>query len=131
MKTGSLEFGGEDFADLARSMLEEGIPVTFTARGGSMEPAFPDGERVIISPCSPGEVAEGDIVAYTLPGGGLAIHRVIEIFDKNGKTWFRAKGDGLSLPDPASPLSRIIGKAKRFVKRAGRRRQPRRRHPRK
>ena len=131
MKTGKLEFGGEDFADLARSMLEEGIPVKFTARGGSMEPAFSDGDRVTILPCCQEEVEEGDTVAFILPCGSLAVHRVIEIFEKDNGTWFRAKGDRLSHPDSAVHISGIIGKAKRFETRECRPRRKRRRRPRK
>lgn len=78
---------------------------------GSMEPEFYRGDIVVVEKANlfglgiqefdPNDVQVGDIVVYNAEWVDEAvIHRVINITEINGSTYFVIKGDNNNVPDP-------------------------------
>lgn len=78
---------------------------------GSMEPEFYRGDIVVVEKANlfglgiqefdPNDVQVGDIVVYNAEWVDEAvIHRVINITEINGSTYFVIKGDNNDVPDP-------------------------------
>ena len=78
---------------------------------GSMEPEFYRGDIVVVEKANlfglgiqefdPNDVQVGDIVVYNAEWDDEAvIHRVINITEINGSTYFVIKGDNNDVPDP-------------------------------
>ncbi|XMB67493.1 signal peptidase I [Mycoplasmatota bacterium zrk1] len=59
---------------------------------GSMEPAIYPGDVSIIRKINRSDVVEGDVVQYWT-GDYFIIHRVIDIYEENGTTYYVTKGD--------------------------------------
>lgn len=80
--------------------------------GISMEPILSTGDLVIILPVKdPSEIHVGDVVVYKSVSGRYIIHRVINITNIGGDTYFIIKGDNNPIPDPAPvPFESIVGK---------------------
>lgn len=89
-------------------LLCDGIPVRFTAPGGSMAPAIRDGERVVVRPLD-GVPRPGEVVLVSTPQG-LRVHRVVRVATSSATTLVTTRGDALSAPDPSVPLSRVLGR---------------------
>ncbi|HAV11558.1 MAG TPA: signal peptidase I [Candidatus Moranbacteria bacterium] len=91
------------------------LPITgnlkvFTVQSGSMEPAIKTGSLIFIKP-SP-SYGIGDIVTKKVSGSKTTVtHRITEEMTKDGKTYFRTKGDANEGVDmELTPLSDVIGK---------------------
>ncbi|MEM2204175.1 MAG: signal peptidase I [Sulfolobales archaeon] len=85
--------------------------------GVSMEPILSTGDLVIIIPVKdPLEISVGDVVVYKSASGRYIIHRVINIINVGGNTYFITKGDNNLVPDPSAPglpgipFESIVGK---------------------
>ena len=74
------------FRELLRSLLKEGISVSFRAEGNSMYPAIADGDQLLIDPAGIAPNC-GDVVISDGPDG-LLVHRVIHSGDN-----LRTRGD--------------------------------------
>jgi signal peptidase I len=75
-----------------------------TTSGDSMEPAFRDGDLVLLRTNK--EYAQGDVVAYRHPEFGIVLHRIVEFNDKH----FIVKGDNNPTVDGYEPTSdEIVG----------------------
>ena len=64
------------FAEAAESLLRQGFPVRFSARGTSMGPLIRDGEQVSVEPVATESLKPGDVVLYR-SGSGVRAHRII------------------------------------------------------
>jgi signal peptidase len=76
---------------------------------GSMEPVFYRGDIVVVEKSNflgieefdPGDTKVGDIVVYDAAWfDDPVIHRVIDITQVNGKTYYKIQGDNNNAPDP-------------------------------
>jgi len=77
---------------------------------GSMYPEIKAGDAVIIKKCTPNDIVLGDVIEYKM-NGYTVIHRVIEIYQKDGEFFFITKGDNNDSKD-SIPVSedQLIGK---------------------
>lgn len=86
----------------------------FVVISGSMEPTYHVGAMVYVREVDATELVEGDVITFTLPGGAIATHRIIEVIeDEKDPTMrcFRTKGDANDDPDGNLVLPReIVGK---------------------
>lgn len=82
-----------------------------TVISGSMSPTMDVGDVAIVRQVSTDSIEPGDIVQYWKEGGGMVIHRVIDVQDQGGTRLFITKGDANTTPDaqPVDP-SQIRGK---------------------
>lgn len=77
----------------------------------SMEPAYPAGSLLIVTPVRPADVLPGDAVMFEDPGrpGRLVAHRVVDRSDEGIPT-FRTRGDANLADDPHPvPASAVRG----------------------
>ena len=95
------------FTDLCAALLRRGHHVQFRAQGASMQPNLLDGDDVLVSPASAGELRPGD-VAFVETSDGLRVHRVKQVSSESITT----RGDAGIESDPHAP--RIFGRAISF-----------------
>jgi len=79
----------------------------------SMEPTIHVNDLIVITGIDPGDIKVGDIIVFESPVNPnmLIVHRVIKIIEKNGKLYFKTKGDNNRLEDPwLIDEKEIIGK---------------------
>lgn len=103
------------------------IPVTvprffgyeiYQVLSGSMEPEIPVGSAVYVKAVSPGEIEEGDIVAF-LAGESIITHRVVKNYKVEGK--FETKGDANEEADMNRvPYEAVRGKVAFHIPELGR-----------
>ncbi|MCX8196502.1 MAG: signal peptidase I [Acidilobaceae archaeon] len=106
----------EDRQSLAALALLIALYLIFRAAGGgmaavsgrSMEPSLHSGDLVFIVRSD--SIREGDIIVFR-SGGGYVIHRVIEVYEKDGMKCYITQGDNNPFPDPGS--SRCADPARR------------------
>ena len=61
---------------------------------GSMEPQYSIGDLIIIKETPKEKIQVGDVINYTSANGIDTItHRVVEILEKDGETYYKTKGD--------------------------------------
>ncbi len=86
----------------------------FVVISGSMEPTYHVGAMVYVREADATELVEGDVITFTLHGGAVATHRIIEVIEDEENPalrCFRTKGDANDDPDGNLVLPReIIGK---------------------
>ncbi len=68
----------------------------------SMAPALEPYDIVVVHRTSIGQVKVGDIIVFDafLDGVSRVVHRVVDIFDDNGRIGISTKGDNVESPDP-------------------------------
>ena len=90
------------------------IMVTTTT---SMLPVLHPNDMIIVERVSIDEIQEGDIIAFdTHLEMGIVAHRVIEVFEKDGRTLVDTKGDNNHELDPWSVTDNdLIGKVKEII----------------
>lgn len=66
---------------------------------GSMEPALKTGGVIVTKLVPLEEIKVGDIICFQLDHQIIVAHRVIRIFEREGKPWFQTKGDANEEPD--------------------------------
>lgn len=68
---------------------------------GSMEPQYSVGDLIIIKETPKEKIQVGDVINYTSANGIDTItHRVVEILEKDGETYYKTKGDNNNEEDP-------------------------------
>ena len=68
---------------------------------GSMEPKYNVGDLIIIKETPEEEIKIGDIINYISENGTDTItHRVTDIIEKDGQTYYQTKGDNNNAEDP-------------------------------
>jgi len=107
------------FRRVVGDLLGSGYAAGFRASGRSMYPAIRDGERIIVEPVAPADVAKGDILFCETPGGLLA-HRVVAVRGNGESLRFVLRGDTLRTDDGLVGPKQVLGKVV-FVERRGRR----------
>ena len=69
---------------------------------GSMEPNIKSGDLIFVKQIDGSEVKVDDVIAFFDPdgnGSSILTHRVKEIYEENGKLYFRTKGDANNAMD--------------------------------
>ena len=68
---------------------------------GSMEPQYGVGDLIIIKEVPKEEILVGSVINY-ISGNGIdtITHRVVEIIEKDGETYYKTKGDNNNAEDP-------------------------------
>ena len=64
---------------------------------GSMEPTIHTGSLVIVRPVDTYQV--GDVITFEVPGRGVFLHRIVNIADIDGETFYITQGDAVPSPD--------------------------------
>lgn len=68
---------------------------------GSMEPQYNIGDLIIIKETPKEKIQVGDVINYISENGIDTItHRVVGIFEKDGETYYKTKGDNNNGEDP-------------------------------
>lgn len=81
-------------------------------QSGSMEPEYPTGSVVYVTPAAPEELALRDVVTFRVGSHSLGTHRIIEILEEDGKTLYRTKGDANDQADGLISADDIVGKVR-------------------
>ena len=91
--------------------------LTYNIETGSMEPEVPVGSMIIVESCDPGDLAEGDIIAYSA-GESVIAHRVVSNNVLEGQ--LETKGDANEEKD-LEPVdyAQVIGKVSKVMPGAG------------
>ncbi len=80
---------------------------------GDADDCFNAGDLVFVKMAKPDDVEVGNVITFYDPdGSGTSVltHRVIEIFEKDGETFYRTKGDANQTADPTpAPAENLIG----------------------
>lgn len=83
----------------------------FNVQSGSMEPAIKKGALVIVKPIQ--NYQKGDVITVSEPANPKVslTHRIFEVKEKDGKTFYVTKGDANNTPDTEDrPKENVIGK---------------------
>lgn len=83
---------------------------------GSMEPNYPVGTLIYVTPIEEEKIEKGTVVTFRLDSGDLATHRVIRINDDHT---FVTQGDNNNVEDAAVAYSRIVGSPRFQIKKLG------------
>ena len=68
---------------------------------GSMEPEYNIGDLIVIRETTKEEIKIGDVINYISETGIDTItHRVVDIIEKDGQTYYKTKGDNNNSVDP-------------------------------
>jgi signal peptidase I len=92
-------------------VLQAGGTVAAKPSGCSMYPVIASGDRILVSP--PADLKKGDIVLYR-SGEVKICHRITGTFRKDGKRWFRTRGDSAPVDDPPVAEAQVAGKVTRI-----------------
>ena len=80
----------------------------YAVLSGSMEPAYHVGALIYVKPAQ--EIQPGDPITYRLSGDTIATHRVVEVLEEDGSTFYRTKGDANEDVDGRPvPAADVIG----------------------
>ena len=71
----------------------------FIVLSGSMESKIYKGDLIIVKNVDPTKLEEEDIIAFEDAEGTITTHRIIEIVNKDGTTYFITKGDNNNSQD--------------------------------
>ena len=93
-------------AGLLRLTANEGLPIRFQARGGSMRPFIQDGDTITVSPLPRPAPRFGDVVAFLHPvSGQVIVHRVNR--REGGRFW--TQGDSVGEGEGPMEGSHLLG----------------------
>ena len=86
---------------------------------GSMEPEIKVGDIVFMKPVKQEELHTGDIISFT-SGSMMVTHRIVDIKEEDGKTYYITKGDNNNSED-IEPIEyeNIIGKCNGKIPKIG------------
>ena len=74
---------------------------TYLVATGSMEPEYSIGDMIIIKETPKEKIKAGDVINYISENKADTItHRVIEVEEKQGQTYYKTKGDNNNSEDP-------------------------------
>ena len=91
---------------------------SFLVQSGSMEPAVMTGDIIIIH--SQDNYVKNDVITFHGSDGRIVTHRIIEILQKDGKSFFSTKGDANRSEDEDSiTQDKIIGKISLVIPKLG------------
>lgn len=119
----TLRPGSQDFADLADTLLRQGVEVCFRAFGGNMVPFVRSGDTLTIRPCAPDACRLGDLVLARQAGGGVVAHRLLARRKSQAGLLLLLRGDHSCGTPDAVAADAILGHAV-LQGRGGMRRRP-------
>lgn len=100
----------ERWYSFIKRSLQKGAIYTIKVIGNSMYPTFKDGSSVKIKEFKLEQAKRGDILVYKHWSTNVTIHRIIDIFRDEDKTFFQTKGDNNPYPDNYFlPSNEVIG----------------------
>lgn len=68
---------------------------------GSMEPSYNIGDLIFEKEIAKEDIKLNDVITYSLENGQDTVtHRVVDIIEENGETYYQFKGDNNNSPDP-------------------------------
>ena len=68
---------------------------------GSMQPSYNIGDLIFEKEIAKEDIKLNDVITYSLESGQDTVtHRVIDIIEENGETYYQFKGDNNNSPDP-------------------------------
>jgi len=83
-----------------------GADHSYTVLSSSMSPGIRAGDQVIVRDAAPRSIHENDVITFRPPASDhfgnvrRVTHRVVDVVHRNGKVYFRTKGDANDAPDP-------------------------------
>lgn len=83
----------------------------YTVLSGSMEPNYHVGALIYVKeqPCE--DLKKGDTITFYLSENTISTHRIKEVIQEDGKTYYRTKGDANEMEDAKlTPYENVIGK---------------------
>jgi len=85
----------------------------FVVQSGSMEPDYPVGALVYVGHVEPSELQVRDVITFQMEGNKRGTHRIVEIVDVDGQTFYRTKGDANEVEDvalvhPSAVVGRVV-----------------------
>jgi signal peptidase I len=96
--------------DVGLTLLSEGKTIRIKAHGYSMYPCIKPGSLILIEPLNiKGMPRPGEIVAIRRESG-LIVHRLTKIINKNGITFYIARGDSNAYADNPVKIDKIAGR---------------------
>ena len=96
--------------DMGLRLLSEGKTIRIKAHGYSMYPCIKPGSLILIEPLSvKGKLVPGEIIAIKREGG-LIVHRLTKIINKNGVISYIARGDSNAYADNPIKIDKIAGR---------------------
>jgi len=96
--------------DIGLTLLSEGKTIRIKAHGYSMYPCIKPGSLILIEPLSvKGKLVPGEIIAIKREGG-LIVHRLTKIINKNGVISYIARGDSNAYADNPIKIDKIAGR---------------------
>lgn len=82
----------------------------YTVLSGSMEPTYHVGSIIYVKDVNPRELKVNDPVTYTIEGGTVVTHRIIEVIEEENSLQFRTQGDANKMADGGLlPAGNILG----------------------
>lgn len=94
---------------------------SFIISSGSMQPRLQVNDIIVVKKVREGEISAGDIITFFDKNGDIITHRVAEISVKDGKTYYKTKGDANTVNDPDwLPYENIIGRCSFTIPGGGR-----------
>ena len=83
----------------------------YTILSGSMEPNYHVGALVYVKETPQEELKEKDTISFYISDNTIATHRIIEVVEDEGKTYYRTQGDANEMEDASlTPYEKVIGK---------------------
>jgi len=96
--------------DIGLTLLSEGKTIRIKAHGYSMFPCIRPGSLILIEPLNiKGLPRNGEIIAIRREAG-LIVHRLAKIINKNGGTYYIARGDSNAYADNPVKIEKIAGR---------------------
>jgi signal peptidase I len=96
--------------DVGLNLLSEGKTIRIKAHGYSMYPCIKPGSLIVIEPLNIKELPRpGEIIAIRRESG-LIVHRLSKIINKNGITFYIARGDSNAYADNPVKIDKIAGR---------------------
>jgi signal peptidase I len=92
------------------TLLSEGKTIRIKAHGYSMYPCIKPGSLILIEPINlKGFPVPGEIIAIRRESG-LIVHRLVRTVNKNGVTFYIARGDSNAYADNPVGIDKIAGR---------------------
>ena len=79
MKEKSVIFSDDEFKTKLIPLIEEGLTVPLTVKGGSMSPFLESGRDTVMISKPSDQIKKGDVLFYERSGGQLVMHRVCKV----------------------------------------------------
>jgi len=99
------------FKGISEDLLCNGMDVRISTRGLSMFPLVSTGDKITVSPVKDYEI--GDLMVFKRDEQ-MVCHRLVRIFESDGRRYFQARGDSFFHLDDPVTADQILGKVIRI-----------------